>query len=130
MRIRWVRFKTRLMARRTTLIVRDLRLDMYIGIFDADKSVKHPLLINLEVDVDLPDDWQADSYAQVLGYDKLADMIRTLASEKHIHLVETLGELIAEKCFAWPQVLSVKVRIEKPVMFDDCIVGIEMHRFR
>jgi len=114
----------------TRLIVRDFRVSMAIGIFECDRDRTEPLLINMEVDVRLPENWQADSYDRVLGYDKLVDMARKLTSSGHLNLVETLAEKLAEGCFAWPQVEKVKIRIEKPEIFDDCVVGVEISRKR
>ena len=114
----------------TRLVVRDLRCDMHIGIFEEDKKLLHPLLVNLEADVLLPPNWQADDYGDVLGYDKLVFMIREMCGNGHINLVETLTEKIADRCFEWPQVMAVKVRIEKPKIFDDCIPGVEIVRKR
>jgi dihydroneopterin aldolase len=107
-----------------------MRLEMHIGIFEEDRHTLHPLLINLEAEVKLPPNWQADDYAQILGYDKIVFMIRALAAQGHINLVETFAETIVQKCFEWPQVVAVKVRIEKTAMFPDCIPGVEITRIR
>ncbi len=114
----------------TRLIVRGMRLDMHIGIFEEDRALLHPIIINLEADVCLPDNWQADNYGDVLGYDKLVVMMREVASARHLNLVETLAETIVQRCFEWPQVVSATVRIEKPAIFPDCIPGVEIRRNR
>lgn len=117
-------------ANHTRLIVRDMRVEMPIGIFEKDRTELCPLLINLIADVCLPDDWQADDYDQVLGYDKIIFMIREVTGAGHLNLLETLAETLAERCFAWQQVQAVTVRIEKPAIFGDCIPGVEIARKR
>lgn len=112
------------------LSLRDLRIDMPIGIFEEDKAKLCPLLINLVADVRLPEDRRSDCYDDVLGYDKLRAMVLEICGAGHLNLLETLAESIVERCFAWPQVAAASVKIEKTAIFPDCIPGVEISRVR
>lgn len=113
------------------LIVRDMRLAMPIGIFEEDKTKPCPLLVNLTVDVADNANWQADDFAEVLGYDKLVELVRGQARLGHRNLLETFGEQVIAACFALsPLVEGVTMRIEKPEIFPDAVVGIELSRKR
>ncbi len=76
--------------------------------------------------------WNPSEHASYGGApdDKLAVMMREVASARHLNLVETLAETIVQRCFEWPQVVSATVRIEKPAIFPDCIPGVEIRRNR
>lgn len=113
----------------TRLIIRDLRLDMGIGVYDFEKTAPQPVLINLLVDVAPPADWQADAYENVVCYATIVEGIRALAARGHVQLVETLAEQIAGLVLATKGVLAVTVRVEKTdIMPDAAAVGIEIHR--
>ena len=55
--------------------------------------------------------------------------IRKIVATGHINLVETLAELIADRCLEDPRVKKVKVRVEKMDVFADATsVGVEIER--
>ncbi|MBU6235016.1 MAG: dihydroneopterin aldolase [Alphaproteobacteria bacterium] len=114
----------------TRLIVRDLRVSMPIGIYEQDKKETCALIINLTADVQLPENWVADRYENVVCYARLRQMVLDVTGQGHLNLVETLAETIAARCFEWPQVSAVTVRVEKASIFPDCIPGVEIARVR
>lgn len=113
----------------TKLIIRDLRLNMSIGVYPGEKSAHQPVLINVEADVGVPDDGWNDSYKSVVCYDKITQAIRALAADGHIHLAETLAEGIADICLKTPGVAGVMVRVEKTAIAPDvAALGVEIRR--
>jgi len=115
----------------TKLIIRDLRLDMGIGVFAEEKGVRQPVLVNVQADVAAPKDWQSDDYAHVVCYARLTESIRDLARQPHIQLVETFAERIAVAALAMDGILGVTVRVEKTAVFPDvAAVGVEIRRER
>lgn len=104
-------------------------VEMPIGIFEEDRHKLCPLVINLNVDVLDNANWRDDDYRDVLGYDKLVELVRAQVALGHRNLLETLAEQVAEACFALsPLVKTVTIAIEKPVIFPDAAVGIEITR--
>jgi len=110
------------------LLIRNMRVDMMIGVYEFEKQKAQPVIINLEAAVTLQDN-PDDNIDNVVSYEDIVKNIRALAATGHIHLVETFAERIAETCLLDKRVLSVMVRIEKPEIFENVDgVGIEIFR--
>lgn len=113
------------------LFIRDLRVDMMIGVYDAEKTSAQPVVINLEADFIPPQNWRGDSYEGAVCYDAIAQAVRRIAANGHINLVETLAEHIADFCMQDKRLTAVTVRIEKTAVFDDArSAGVEIRRIR
>ena len=70
-----------------------------------------------------------DRLAEVVCYEDVVVSIRKIVATGHINLVETLAELIADRCLEDPRVKKVKVRVEKMDVFADATsVGVEIER--
>ena len=71
----------------------------------------------------------ADRLETVLSYEDVANAIRAIVAEGHVHLIETLAERVAAVCLSDSRVSKVLVRIEKPDIFADiATVEIEIER--
>ncbi|MEO1240608.1 MAG: dihydroneopterin aldolase [Pseudomonadota bacterium] len=116
-------------APRRKVFVRGLILDAFIGAYDHEQGVKQPIAIDLEADVVEPSQPVGDRLEDVVCYDKLTDGVRTIISEGHIKLVETLAERVAELALSHPMVLGVMVRITKPnAIVEADAAGVEIFR--
>lgn len=113
------------------LIIRDLKLEMLIGVLEAEKQKAQRVILNLDVYVGANKKWREDDVNHVVSYaDVIAD-IETIAKQGHIELVETFGELIAEKLFENADILGAEISIEKPeIMAQTKSVGIQITRFK
>jgi dihydroneopterin aldolase len=113
------------------LIIRDLRLNMGIGIYDYEQGITQPVLVNVVADVAPPADWRKDSFDQAICYATLADAILAIPKDRHINLVETYAEMIAEKALSTPGIMAVTVRVEKTEAYKPAAaVGVEIRRER
>jgi dihydroneopterin aldolase len=114
----------------TRIFIRDMRVDMLVGIYEHEKQAKQPVLINLQADVTLPQDG-TDNYDNVVCYETIANAIKRIAGSGHINLLETLAEHIAEFCLQDKRVNAVTVRVEKTAVFDFAhSAGVEINRHR
>lgn len=113
------------------VFVRDLEIKTEIGIHPSEQFVAQRIIINVDLAVnDIPVEF-TDNYSDVVCYENVVTSVRELAKEGHVNLVETLAERIASMCLEDPRVISVRVRIEKPDIFEDCAsVGTEIERVR
>lgn len=115
----------------TKIIVSDLELQMYIGIYDHEKQVPQRALVNVEAIIDDYLNWQTDSISQTLSYEDIVTAARDIAEQGHINLVETFAERIAAFCLENKLVQAVTVKVEKPdVMTGTRSVGVEILRSR
>lgn len=118
-------------ARTYRIQVRDLDIAWSIGVFDHEHEAVQPIRINLELDASELENWQADDYANVPCYAKIAEDIRAMAAEGHVRLVETLAHRIALLCLADPRIQRARVRVEKPEALKNAeSVGVEVERTR
>ena len=119
------------MADYSKLIIRNLKVDMGIGIHDFEKNKSQPVIVNIEA-ITLPNpEWKSDSYDKVVCYETMIKGIQEIAARGHIQLVETYAEEIAIFCLKDQRVTEVTVRVEKPQIFEFADgVGIEIRRTR
>lgn len=114
-----------------TIFIKNLELDMSIGVFDVEKEEKQRVVVDIELTVVPSINWKADNIDDVVSYAAITDEIKSLAEQKHINLVETFAEMIIEKCFTYASVLAVNVSVEKPnIMQASTSVGVQISRSR
>ena len=88
------------------LFVRDMEMQMPIGIHPMEKAEAQRIIVNVDLAVsDMPVK-MTDRYADVVCYQQVVERVRTLVGEGHVNLVETLAERIAAACLEDERVLS------------------------
>ena len=133
------------------VFINNLVLPCRIGVYDHERDSGGPLRgfgratwccpvgsglpqrvgFNVDLRVRRPERAIDDDIANVLSYDDVIDGIRGLTAERHINLVETLAEEVAELCLANPRVALVRVRVEKLDIYPEAAgVGVEIERRR
>lgn len=109
------------------ILIKDLELMMFIGVFDAEKSEKQRVIVNLEIDVMPNEQWQSDDIKDIVSYVDVIERIQLIAESGHIHLVETFAEQIAETCFSFTAITGAVIRVEKPdIISNTGSVGTEL----
>ena len=120
----------------TKLVIRDLALDMSIGVYDHEKQAKQQVLVNIEAELAAPGpaggaNWRADDIGQSVCYAGLADGVAAIAGRGHINLLETFAEYIALYCLENARIGQVTVRVEKPgAIANAAAAGVEIVRAR
>lgn len=120
------------MAKNTDQVfIRDLTLDMSIGIYDHEKAAKQRVIINVMIDVESNLETPPESINDVVSYEKISKEIETLSESQHFNLAETFAENIATICLSQEKALSVQVKIEKPDIIENTkSVGVEIKRLK
>tara|TARA_R110001592_G_scaffold16881_8_gene71532 strand:+ start:3471 stop:3842 length:372 start_codon:yes stop_codon:yes gene_type:complete len=112
-----------------TVFIRDLTLNMSVGIYDNERQDKQRVVINIAMAVPSNEGKRLNSINDVVSYEHVVLRIKDIADEQHFDLLETFAERIAEACLLDKNVLSVSVKVEKPDIFQECgAVGIEIIR--
>ncbi len=118
------------------VFLRDMVLAASIGVHGFEHQAPQRIRINVDLAVEdgAIEDGVAvgrDDLSRVVDYEKVADGVRAIVAARHIRLVETLAERIAQSCLADPRVRVVRVRVEKLDIFaDTAAVGVEIERSR
>ena len=112
------------------IFIRDLRLQVSIGIHDFEKDGPQTVVVNVDLLLGSAKAAHGDRIANVLNYDVVHDGIVALAKSRHFNLQETLVEAILDICLGQPGVIEARVSTEKPDVYKDCRVGYEAMRRR
>ncbi len=111
------------------VFIRDFVLSCRIGVHRHEETRVQRVRINLDLAVREDRDLQ-DDLANVVCYERIANAVREQVTARHIRLLETLAEEIADICLADGRVRSVRVRVEKlDILPDAASVGVEIERF-
>ncbi|TDA70727.1 MAG: dihydroneopterin aldolase [Clostridia bacterium] len=103
------------------------------GVEAREGQLGQKFVVSLEVYCDLKKAGRSDKLTDTLDYVSLYQAIRKLVEEGRFALLEALAREVACACFLFPQVLGVRVKIEKPqVSLPGSFVGIgvEIERWR
>lgn len=112
------------------VFIRDMVLNALIGVHKHEQKQRQRVRINLDLSVFEKAGPANDRLADVVDYEEVADGIRALVGRRHVNLLETLAEQIAELCLAHKRVRAVRVRVEKLDVFADAAsAGVEIERF-
>jgi len=118
------------------MFIRDLVLTASIGVHPHEHEARQRIRINLDLSV-LDDGVQnlsrpavgADDLARVVDYETIVNDVRAAVAARHVQLVETLAERLAEICLEDARVRLVRVCVEKLDVFADAAAaGVEIER--
>jgi dihydroneopterin aldolase len=113
------------------VLIRDLNLEATLGIYEHEKIYPQPIVINIDLSVPEQGAPLNDDHHNVVCYASVVERIKEIIAAGHVHLVETLAEMIAAACLEDERVSSTRVRIEKPDAIPEAAgVGIEIERGR
>jgi len=90
-----------------------------IGVFDSEKGVPQPLLIDVVVSVVPP---SRDELSQTFDYSHVQAYAVALAARR-ITLIETFALELAQMCLAHDVVLNAEVRVAKPRAVPGCLAS-------
>ena len=111
------------------MFLSDLEMIASVGVHPQEKIRPQRIRVSIELRVRPRPPGAPDKLESVLSYEDVANAIREIVAEGHVHRIETLAERIAEACLSHEEVGWVQVRIEKPDIFPDiATVGVEIER--
>ena len=111
------------------ILIKDLVLNILVGIHNFEKKKKQRVRFNLIINIDqnlIPNDKDLKS---IVNYEQVIKTITKITSRKHYLLLETLAEKIFFKLFENPRIKKILLRIEKlDVIKNTTSVGIELEK--
>lgn len=117
------------MKTKTTIFIKDLVVDCYIGVSDEERNKKQTIIINAAFDIDYKS--AKDSIDSTVNYKILYQEILKIVGSSHFNLLESLCQKIIDYSFEFPQIMRATIRIEKPEKFPNTkSVGVEMTQER
>ena len=79
-----------------SILIRDLRVEVLIGIHKRERYVAQTVSIDLDIGLPGTTVFASDKVADTIDYEQVALRIKALASSGHFRLVETLADRIAK----------------------------------
>lgn len=113
------------------VFVRALETFATVGVHEHEKKAPQRLIISVDLNVVEDAEGHKDQLNNVVCYEHVVRNIQAICASRHVNLLETLAEKIAENCLQDKRVLAVRICIEKPDILDECSsVGIEIERLQ
>jgi dihydroneopterin aldolase len=108
------------------IYLRDLVLQVRVGVHQHERLANQRVRLNLELVVDDPAAID-DDLENVVCYATLVMGIRGVVGARHVNLIETLADDIAAFCLADQRVRAARVRLDKLDVFPEAeSVGVEV----
>ena len=79
------------------VFIKNLKLDVIIGIYDHERTQTQPITLNVEMAWDNRPAGKSDDITLTLDYEKVSNYIKAFASKSAFLLVERFTEVLAEK---------------------------------
>ncbi len=96
------------------ILIRNLELRTIIGLYERERTAKQALILNLELRGDFSRAGKTDSLEGSVNYREVEEQVIALVENSSFHLLEALGEAVAALCLSFPEVVSVKITLDKP----------------
>ena len=95
------------------IFIEALRVDAVIGVYDWERRIRQPVVIDLEMGTDIAPAAASDDVAAVLDYKSVSKRVQQFVGESSFFLVETLTERIAALVLDEFPVPWVRVKLNK-----------------
>ena len=111
------------------VIIKNLVLNIFIGIHNFEKKKKQRVIFNIEVVTNPNIKPNNKDLTTILNYEDLINKIKLLVKKKHHNLIEDLAENIFEIIFQNRLVKKTNIKIEKlDIIKNSESVGIEFSK--
>jgi len=112
-----------------TILVRDLRVEVLIGIHKRERHVAQTVTIDLDIGIPGTNVFASDKVSDTIDYEQVALRIKALGASQHFRLVETFADRIAQLLLnefkaPWVKVTASKIGILPNAKF----VGVSIQR--
>jgi dihydroneopterin aldolase len=91
-----------------------LRVEAEVGIHAWERGWRRPLILDLELALDLAPAGRSDRIEDTLDYAAVAELATELAASQHYALIERYAEALAQRLLQIERVASVTLEVGKP----------------
>ena len=113
-------------ARNRKIFINHLELMASIGVYEQEKRNKQKIIINIEVLMTNDSEPKIDNLEQTQDYSQFRKLAKNIVNSQHFELLEILTSKIHSSVNESKFVISSRVKICKPNIFDDCEVAYEL----
>ena len=104
------------------ITINNLIFDAILGLLECEREKPQRVVVDME----LKYNYTKDRY---IDYAKVAEVVKsTIITKKFLLVEEALETLISKLKREFPQSKEIKLKISKPNILKDCIVGVEIKK--
>ena len=127
-----IRFKAKEQFKyKRKVVIKNLILNIFIGIHDFEKKKKQKVRFNIEVETNPNTEPSNKDFSTILDYETLVNKIKTLVEKQHHELLEELAENIFKIIFQNKLVKKANIKLEKlHIIKESEAVGVDITKNR
>ena len=127
-----IRFKAKEQFKyKRKVVIKNLILNIFIGIHDFEKKKKQRVRFNIEVETNPNTKPSNKDFSTIVDYETLVNKIKTLVKKQHHELLEELAENIFRIIFQNKLVKKVNIKLEKlHIIKESESVGVDITKNR
>ena len=127
-----IRFKTKEQFKyKRKVVIKNLILNIFIGIHDFEKKKKQRVRFNIEVETNPNTKPSNKDFSTIVDYETLVNKIKTLVKRQHHELLEELAENIFRIIFQNKLVKKANIKLEKlHIIRESESVGVDITKNR
>ncbi|MGM8885331.1 dihydroneopterin aldolase [Psychrobacter sp. 1U2] len=111
------------------VFVKGLKLDAVIGVFDWERAITQPILIDIVLETDISKAALSDDVKDALSYKEVCDDVSIWCKDIKAKLLEHLAEQLAEKLLAKYNCQRITLSVAKPTAIKEAnAVGVQITR--
>jgi dihydroneopterin aldolase len=117
-------------AQSDRILLEGIELPAALGVSKAERGMRRPVSIDLEVGFDLHRAGSTDRITHTIDYSEIYRTVREVAAEQEHRLVEALAERIADALLSRFPIESCTVTVRKPTPIAGNLrqAGVRIHR--
>ena len=100
------------------IYIEQLKVDAIIGVYDAERIKKQPLIIDIEMQYDSSKAAISDKLTYALDYHQISKDIHAFVGESSFQLIESLAHAIAERLLQNKLIENLTLSVSKPEALD------------
>mgnify|MGYP001456893985 FL=1 len=127
-----IKFKTKEQFKyKRKVVIKNLILNIFIGIHDFEKKKKQKVRFNIEVETNPNTKPSNKDFSTIIDYETLVNKIKALVKKQHHELLEELAENIFRIIFQNKLVKKVNIKLEKlHIIKESESVGVDITKNR
>ncbi len=112
------------------VFVKGLKVEAVIGVYEWERAITQPLLIDIALETDISDAAVSDDVNDALSYKEVCDDVSEWCKEIQAKLLEHLAGKISDKLLAKYACQKVTLSIAKPTAIKQAdAVGVQITRY-
>jgi len=96
------------------ILIGSLAVKAVIGVYGWEQQVPRPLLLDLELHLDLRPAGRSDALADTVDYQAVADLASAIATEQRYALIEHFADVLARRLLAAFSIQQLRLTVHKP----------------